>query len=82
MQKKWFTGSPEKWVKLADLSAARKPDHWDDYQNTIDRKHNKGRDRDRVGRFRDRPREDERADNRDEQNEADGDERDEDVDRA
>lgn len=63
---------PRKWVNLADLSAAGKPDDRDHYQKTIDNKHNKGRIRDRVGRFDDRPRKDERADNRDEEDQADG----------
>lgn len=71
-----------KWVNLADLSAARKPDYRTDYERTIDNKHNKGRIRDRVGRFDDRPREDERADNRDEKDEADREDDEEDVDRA
>lgn len=75
-----------KWINLRDLSAAGEPDERDDYQKSVDNKHNKGRPRDRIGRFNergdDRPGQRDRADDRDEQDEADGDERNEDVDRA
>lgn len=60
-----------KWINLADLAAAGKPDYRDDYQKTVDNKHNKGRVRDRIGRFDDGPRENERADDRDEEDQPD-----------
>lgn len=68
-----WTGAtmPRRWINLAELAAAGKPDYRDHYQKTVDNKHNKGRIRDRIGRFRDRPGEDERADDRDQEDRPD-----------
>lgn len=60
-----------KWINLAALSVAGKPDQRTDYERTVDNKHNQGRVRDRLGRMQGRPRKDERTDNRDEENDPD-----------
>lgn len=64
---------PGKWVSWDQFRrlSARQPDNRTHYEKTVDNKHNKGRPRDRIGRFEDRPSEDERADDRDEQDNPD-----------
>lgn len=59
------------WNKALASLAGREPNYRDDYERTVANKHNKGRPRDRVGRFEDRPRQDERADDRDKEDRPD-----------
>ena len=67
-----------KWVNLAELSAARKPDERDDHDHRISRK---DRNPPRVGRAYAHPSERERADDREQEDDPDRQDDREDVER-
>ena len=67
-----------RWINLGDLSAARKPDRWDDRGYGVDRQRG---DAPRIRRLDDGERQNDRPDDRDEQCETNSENDGEDVDR-